>query len=169
MPPIDFEFWLKVFTETLVLATMLVGLFGLIVPIFPGLTVMWIAALVYGIIAGFGVKGWIIFILLTILMLGGNVIDNVLMGTKARQGGASWLSIGLGLLAGIFGSIVFPPFGGLIGAPLVLFLAEYARQRNPTEAFQTVKSLLIGWGWSFVVRFIIGLVMIGLWMIWAWT
>jgi uncharacterized protein YqgC (DUF456 family) len=31
---------------------MLVGLFGLIVPVFPGLVVMWLAALGYGVASG---------------------------------------------------------------------------------------------------------------------
>src|SRR5258706_3270868 len=41
---------LQVILETFTLFVMLVGLFGLIVPVFPGLTVMWIAALVYALI-----------------------------------------------------------------------------------------------------------------------
>jgi hypothetical protein len=28
---------------------------------------------------------------------------------------------------------------------------------------------MIGWGWAFGVRFLIGLVMIGFWMLWAWV
>ena len=32
---------------------MLVGLIGLVVPVFPGLLIMWLAALGYGIVAGF--------------------------------------------------------------------------------------------------------------------
>jgi hypothetical protein len=148
---------------------MLVGLAGLIIPIFPGLVVIWIAALIFGILTGFTTLGWVIFAVLTVLMVVGNVADNIMMGTKARQGGASWLSIILGLLAGILGSLLIPPIGGIIGAPLVLFLAEYMRQRQVDKAFASTRALLIGWGWSFVIRFIIGLVMIGLWMIWAWA
>jgi hypothetical protein len=29
--------------------------------------------------------------------------------------------------------------------------------------------MAIGWGWSFVARFGIGLMMIALWAIWAWA
>lgn len=167
--PLDWEFWRQVATQTFTLFVMLVGLAGLIIPIFPGLVVIWIAALIFGILTGFTTLGWVIFAVLTVLMVVGNVADNIMMGTKARQGGASWLSIILGLLAGILGSLLFPPIGGIIGAPLVLFLAEYMRQRQVDKAFASTRALLIGWGWSFVIRFIIGLVMIGLWMIWAWA
>jgi len=161
--------WLHIGIEAFSLFVMLVGLLGLIVPIFPGLVVIWLGALFYGIAAGFGTLGWIMFALITILMLVGNVIDNVMMGAKAHKSGASWVSVLAGFLAGIAGSIAWPPIGGLITAPLGLFLAEYLRQRDWPEAFKATRGLLLGWGLAFVIRFIIGLVMIGLWMIWAWS
>ena len=39
--------WLEVIINILISATMLVGLFGLVIPIFPGNAVMWIAALIF--------------------------------------------------------------------------------------------------------------------------
>jgi hypothetical protein len=29
--------------------------------------------------------------------------------------------------------------------------------------------MAIGWGWAFVLRFAVGLMMIALWAIWAWA
>ncbi len=167
--PTDPQFWWQATVETLTLMIMLIGVAGLIIPIFPGLVVIWLTALGYGLVTGFTTRAWIIFALLTALMIIGNVVDNVLMGAKARQGGASWLSIALGLLGGIVGTLLFPPLGGILGAPLVLFLAEFARHRQARHALRSVGALMIGWGWSFVVRFIIGIVMTGLWMLWAWA
>ena len=48
MPP-GLEFTAQVLLETLTLFVMLVGLFGLIVPVFPGLTIMWLVALVFAV------------------------------------------------------------------------------------------------------------------------
>jgi hypothetical protein len=28
---------------------------------------------------------------------------------------------------------------------------------------------MVGWGWAFAVRFLIGMAMIGAWMLWAWV
>jgi len=64
--------------------------------------------------------------------------------------------------------MIFPPIGGLIAAPLVLYLAELQRRRDSEEAMVVVKALLTGWGLAFVVRFGIGVVMFGLWGIWAY-
>jgi uncharacterized protein YqgC (DUF456 family) len=159
--------WLSttIFWTTLVI--MLVGLLGLIVPIFPGIAVIWLAALGYGIVTGFTTLGWVLFAVITVLFITGAVIDNVLMSAKAHKEGAAWWSVALGVLAGILGTIIFPPFGGLIAAPLVLLVLEYIRQRDFKRALLTLRGLAIGWGSAFVVRFLIGAAMIGVWLVWA--
>ncbi len=145
---------------------MLVGLLGQIVPIFPGIVVIWVTALAYGVVTSFTPFGWVMFGLITVLMLIGTTIDNILMGAGARQGGASWASLGIMLVAGTLGTIFFPPFGGLIAMPLSVLLYEYYKQRDWRKAWRAVGGLASGWGLSFFVRFGISVVMVGLWLIW---
>ena len=159
--------WLETTIIILTVLTMSFGLLGLIIPIFPGNVVMWLAALVYGLIFGFGRLGGIMFTIITLLMLVAVAADNVMMGAKAREKGADWGSIILALIAGVVGTMVLPPIGGLIAAPLVLYVAELQRRRDVDEAKAVVKALLTGWGLAFVVRFGLGVVMFGLWGIWA--
>ena len=159
--------WLSASIFWITLIIMAVGLFGLIVPIFPGITVIWLAALGYGVITGFSTLGWVLFAVITVLLIVGVTIDNVLMGAKARKEGAAWSSLALGWLAGILGTILLPPLGGIIAAPLVVLLLEYLRQRDFNKALASLRGLAIGWGASFVVRFFIGLAMIGIWLVWA--
>ena len=163
MPP-----WLDTTVHIFTILTMLVGLFGLIIPIFPGNVVMWIAALIYGLLFGFGRLGAIMFAIITILMFVAVSADNILMGAKAREKGADWGSIILALTAGIVGTMLLPPVGGLIAAPVVLYLMELKRLGDAEEAKTVVKALLTGWGLAFVVRFGIGVLMFGLWGIWAY-
>ena len=159
--------WLSASIFWICLIFMLVGLFGLIIPIFPGIIIIWLAVLVYGLVTGFTTLGWILFALITILLFVGVTIDNILMNAKAHKEGAAWSSLILGMLAGILGTFFLPPLGGIIAAPLVILLIEYLRQHDFTKALKTLRGLLIGWGMSFVARFFIGLVMIGLWLAWA--
>jgi uncharacterized protein YqgC (DUF456 family) len=149
------------------LTAMLVGL--LILPILPGLVIIWLAALGYGLLAGFGTLGWIIFAILTLLMLAGSVVDNILMGASAHKEGAPWWVILLAMLAAIAGSIFIPIpiLGGILAALLTLFAIEWLRRKDWRKALLSIKGMMIGWGWAFVIRFIIGMVMIGLWLIWA--
>ena len=161
--------WLSTSILSITLVIMVIGLFGLIVPIFPGITVIWLAALGYGVVTGFNTLAWVMFGVITVLMIVGVTIDNVLMGAKAHKEGAAWSSLALGMLAGVLGTIFLPPIGGILAAPLAVLLLEYLRQRDINKALLTIRGLVIGWGLSFVVRFIIGLVMIGLWLVWAFN
>ena len=160
--------WLGIAIKVLMLFGMLVGLAGMVVPIFPGVTVIWALALLHGIIFGFGGGGGWLFAVITVLTVIGWVVDNVIIGGKARQGGARWTSIALAFVAGFVGSIFLTPLGGIAATLGALYLAEYVHRQDRAEAWAVTKSMAIGWGWAFVARFSIGLLMIGLWAIWAW-
>ena len=95
--------WINTSIFILTQIIILVGLFGLIVPIFPGTVVIWLATLGYGVISGFGRLGMVLFVIITILMLAGTLADNVFLGAGARKGGASWKTIGVALVAGVHG------------------------------------------------------------------
>lgn len=160
--------WGETLTTVLVQIFMLAGLIGLLIPIFPGIIVMWLAALVYGILTGFSTAGIVIFVLISLLALGGTLVDNLLMGAGARKGGASWITIAVALLAGVLGTILFPPFGGLIAIPLAIFTLEYLRARDLREAWFALRGLVAGWGLSFLVRYGIGALIMVLWWVWVW-
>ena len=160
--------WLNVSIFALTQFFMLAGLIGLLVPVFPGLLVMRLAALGYGIVTSSETVGIVVFILLTALMLVGSTVDNLIMGAGARKGGAAWLSIGVALAAGVIFTLIFPPIGGIIAAPLAVLLLEYYRLRDWGKAWQALKGLATGWlGLAYFVRLGIGIVMMVLWWVWA--
>jgi uncharacterized protein YqgC (DUF456 family) len=168
----DWQLGLQIILETLTLFALLIGLVGLIVPVFPGLTIMWLGTLVYaliqssrGLMTGWD---WLVFSIITTLMIAGNIVDNVIIAAKMRNHYIPWSSILLAFAAGIVASIFFTPLIGLVAAPLGLFLAELRRLKDRDAAIASTKAYMIGWGWAFGARFTIGLVMIGLWMLWAW-
>ncbi len=169
----EFQLFLQVILEALTLFVLLVGLLGLIVPVFPGLTVMWLGTLVYALIqnaAGNMTDGkWFLFGLITVLMIVGNIADNLIIARKMRDKYIPWSSILWAFAAGIVASLFFTPLIGLIAAPAGLFLAEMSRLKNREAAIDSTKAYMIGWGWAFGVRFLIGLVMTGFWIIWAWV
>ena len=160
--------WLLVSLVGLTQFIMLVGLIGLLLPIFPGMLVMWLGALGYGVVAGFTPLGIALFVLITILAVAGSLTDNVLMGVGARKGGASCFTVIVALIAGIVGTILLPPFGGIVGALLAIFLLELIRLRDIRKALVAMLGLTTGWGLSFVIRFFIGIVMMVLWWLWVW-
>lgn len=160
--------WLDISIFALVQVMMLVGLFGLLIPVFPGLLIMWVAAIGYGFATGFEVVGVVIMVLITLLAVFASVIDNVFMGAGARKMGASWSTIALAFIAGVVGTLVFPPLGGFIAAPLAVLLLEYYRKRDIKLAWQALIGLVTGLGLSFAARFAAGLMIMVLWWIWVW-
>jgi uncharacterized protein YqgC (DUF456 family) len=169
----ELELFLQVVLETLTLFALIVGLLGLIVPVFPGLVIMWLGTLVYAILqnAAGNMTGWkwVIFAVITLLMISGSIVDNLIIAYKMRDKYVPWSSILFAFAAGIVASLFFTPLIGLVAAPVGLFLAENRRLKNHEAAVDSTKAYMIGWGWAFGVRFLIGLMMIGLWMLWAWV
>ncbi len=153
--------------QIVILLTMLAGLISLLAVIIPGLTIIWISALIYGLLTGFTTVPSILFIFITVLMLIGNVVDQLMMSTKAKKSGASWLSIFLSTGAAFVFSILFPPFGGLIAALIVLMAVEIIRLKDWRKAAQSSREMALGCVSAIAVRFGIGLVMIGIWIFWV--
>jgi uncharacterized protein len=153
--------------QVIVLFTMVIGVIGLALPGVPGLTIIWVAALVYGLIDGFNWASGVLMVFITVLMVFGNMVDNLLMGAGARVTGASWLAILVATVAGIAGTLLLPPVGGLLFALVGVFLVEIIRLRQWKKAVESVKGMAVGFGWSFAARFVIGLMMIGWWLLWA--
>ena len=163
---------LQIALDTFTLFFLLIGLFGLVMPVFPGLTVMWLATLVYALIQNAAHKmtgwDWFAFVVVTLLMIGGNIADNIIIARKMRDYYVPWGSILLAFAAGVIASLFFTPLIGLVAAPAALFLAELRRLKNRDDAIKSTKAYMVGWGWAFGARFMIGVIMIGAWMLWAW-
>ncbi len=173
MNPEEVRLFIEVFLEVLTLVVLLLGLFGLLIPVFPGLTVMWLATLAYAIIqASMGNMtwvGWVLFTLITLLMIGGNIADNIIIAKHMLDKKIPWSSILWSFAAGIIASIFLTPIAGMIAAPLGLYLAELQRLKDKQMALANTKAWMTGWGWSLAARFGIGVVMIIFWAIWAFV
>jgi uncharacterized protein len=172
LPPLPFQFWWDVVLQSLTLFFLLVGLVGLIIPVFPGITVMWVATLVYALLQQMAgrmtVWDWILFALISILMIVGNIIDNIIIARHMRDREVPWISIILSFLAGLIASLFLTPIIGIAAAPAGLFLAELYRLKDRKLAFESTRAWMTGWGWSFAARFVIGMFMVIFWMLWVW-
>lgn len=170
--PLDPRFWAEVVVQALTLFVMLVGLAGLLIPVFPGLMVIWLAALFYALVEQAAGRmawvDWVLFALITLLMLMGSVIDNIIIARRMRGNFIPWRSILAAFAAGMLASLFLTPLIGLVASPLTLFGMEYLRLHNCRQAFASARAYVLAWGWSFAAVFATGALMIALWMLWAW-
>lgn len=154
------------------LAVMLVGLIGVILPVVPGVILIWLAVLVYAIAENFATIDPITFAVITLLGAAGATSELWMSQTGARMAGASLRSQLIGLATGVVGAIIGGVFfgvgavpGALIGSLLGIFLAERWRCSNWREALRSTGGWLLGWALSTLIQFLIGAGMIA---IFAW-
>ena len=150
-----------------VAAAMAVGVAGTVVPFVPGLGLVWLAALVYGLVAGFGLAGWIAFLTVTALAVGGLVAGVVLPHRAARGGGATSLSLVLGAATAVVGFFVVPVIGLPLGGVVGIFVGELIRTRDATIAWRATIATLKGFGLGTLVQAACGLAMVSVWVIWV--
>jgi uncharacterized protein YqgC (DUF456 family) len=147
---------------------MLVGLAGTVLPALPGITLIWGALLVYGIVDRFATLTPAVFIVLTLLAAIAVVSDLVFTHAASRIAGASWQAIAAGLMLGAAGFVLGFFVGGIgsvpagiIGTLIGIVGVEYLRRRNLREAVRAGGGWLAGCLASRAVQFVIGLVIIG--------
>lgn len=145
---------------------MLVGLAGIILPVLPDVILIWGAALLYGLLVGWGKYGALLFAGISVLGLIGLLADAWVSGLGARRGGASfWSSLG-GLVSGVIGLFVAGPLGLIAGMLLGIFVIEYWIHQDPDRALRAMFGMGVGYGASFIVKIFLGFVMIALWVAW---
>ena len=105
--------WL-VIVDTATLFALFIGLVGLIVPVFPGLTVMWLATLIYALLQHTAGRmtgwDWFAFVVITLLMIGGNIVDNIIIARKMLDHKIPWSSILFAFAAGIIVTFTDSPY-----------------------------------------------------------
>lgn len=151
------------------LAGMAIGLVGILLPIIPGVGLIWLVALVYALCERFATIDPITFAALTLLAAVGVTTDLWVSQAGAKLGGASFRSMLIGLAGGVLGALIGAIFfgfgavpGAIIGTLLGVVLSEWHQRQNWREAVESGGYWLLGCALSGVVQFLIALLMIGL-------
>jgi uncharacterized protein len=146
---------------------MLVGLAGVFLPVLPGIELVWLAALGYGVFNGFTVAGVICFLWITILVAIGLSSDIWITGIGMKTSGTSLLAILVGGLLLLVGSLVFTPIVGVLLAIVGVVAVEWLRHRNWKKAIQSAGTAIAGCGLSYGFKFVVGLMMMAIWVLWV--
>lgn len=149
----------------LVAVAMAIGLAGVMIPFVPGLTLVWAAALVFGLAEGFGTVGWISFGVISVLALAGIAAGYVLPGKAAGDAGADGLSIAIGAVCAIVGFFAIPVVGLVLGGVLGIFVSEYVRT-DLDHARRATWATLVGFGIGAIAQLVAGIFMVFTWVVW---
>jgi uncharacterized protein YqgC (DUF456 family) len=153
----------------LVALAMAVGTIGTVVPVLPGLAVVWGAALAYGLAEGFGAVGTVAFVVITALAAAGTLAGWILPKRAAEAAGASRSSIWLGIALAIPGFFAIPVVGLAIGGLAGLYAGEYQRTHDHAIAWQATRRTVVGFGLAVLVQFLAALAMVLTWAVWVFV
>src|SRR5918995_4220304 len=146
---------------------MAVGAVGTIVPLVPGISLVWGAGLVYGLDQGFGAVGVAAFAVMTGLAAAGTVAGYVVPKRRATGAGASRASVWLGVAGAVVGFFVLPVVGLPIGGVLGIYVGERLRTGDTDAAWRATRATITGFGIAVLVQFTAALSMIALWLGWG--
>lgn len=150
-------------TITIIFAVLLFpAIFLTLIPMLPVLPYMFVMSLLYGIIDHFEyLSWWRLGILFGIFCL--SVIVDYSAGILgAKYAGASKQSLLYGMIGLIAGSILFPPFGGLPGLFLTVFVSELFLDKERVAAFRVATGSLIGTAVGITINFALAILFFGL-------
>ena len=148
--------------ELLVLLVMVVGLVGVLVPVLPGLLLVWGAGTYWAWADGGGGR-WAVAALLTLLLVVGTVAKYALPARSASGAGAPRRTLVLGALGAVVGFFVIPVAGLLVGGVGAVYLAEWQRLGEPTAAWRSTRAVLVGVGVGLLVELLTGVLMVSVW------
>ena len=155
--------------ELVVLCVMLVGVVGLVVPVLPGLLLMWGAAFVWVILDGGGAVRWGSFVVITVLVVAGTAAATLISGRRAAGAGAPWWVLLVGTVGMVAGFFLIPVLGLVVGGIGAVWLAELIRLRHPRAAWETTWAALQGYGLGTTIQFAAGVAVVLVWLLAVWA
>jgi uncharacterized protein len=147
-------------------AVMLLGLFGTVLPLVPGLPLIWAAALAYAFDDDWSAAAWTAMTVITLLMAAGIIAKIVLPARRLAETGVPRSTLMLGAIAGAVGFFVIPVIGLPLGAVAGVYAAEQRRTGDSRRAWVSTKSAVIGFGIGTLIEIGAGLAMVATWVVW---
>lgn len=153
-------------TVSIVLAVVLMGagLVGIVIPVLPGLLLVWAGVLVWAVLEQ-SVAGWAVLGAGTAVALLGVALEYLVPGRRMRRAGVRTSSLVAGVVVAVLAALVVPIAGALLGFPAGIYLAERARRGTHGEAWAATVHALRAVGLNILIELMTALLVIGLWVV----
>jgi uncharacterized protein YqgC (DUF456 family) len=130
----------------------IIGVFGVLLPLLPGLILCWAAALVWGFAVADGWVRWVVVLVATLVAVLGTVVKYAWPGRNLKRSGVPNRTLLLGGVLGIVGFFVIPVVGVVIGFVLGVYLGERIRLGDTAQAWPSTKHALKAAGVAILVE-----------------
>ncbi len=139
----------------------LVGLFGIVVPLLPGVMLAWAGLLLYALLTHFAEISVLTVVVLLILSLGTTVLDVAAPLVGAKRYKASRRGM-LGAMIGFAAGVLFlGPIGIILGPFLGALIGELSLGRDTNEATGSAFGTVVGLLFSTLIKVIVVLIILG--------
>lgn len=137
------------------------GFFGTVLPILPGIPVLWAGMLLYAFGTDFREISVAFLVVTAVVTVASVILDNVAAAVGAKRFRASRLGILGAFLGGIAGMFVGGPFGLLFGPFVGAVAGELIAGRTEREAIKSGIGSWLGFLAGNIIRFLIAIVLVG--------
>jgi uncharacterized protein len=146
----------------------LVGLMGIVVPVLPGLILIWGAVALWALITATP-TAWVVLAVVTLIVVVGTAIRYLLPERQLRASGVPWTTSAAGVVAGIVGFFVIPVVGLFVGFVLGVYVAERLRLHSHASAWASSVTALKVAGLSALIELVTGVTAAAVWLVAALT
>lgn len=160
--------WYEISLFIIALIVMFVGLAGTILPVLPGVPIIFGAVLLYGLLTGFTAISYQTLIVMAILTVISLVLDWLATAYGIKKMGGSYIGM-IGAFLGMIVGLIIPGvniFGFIIGAFIGAFVFEWFISQKTRVALRSGIGSFIGFLAGGLMKFVMGAVMI---MIFIWS
>lgn len=151
--------------EVLIGLTMAIGLVGTLIPVLPGLALVWAAGLVWAIFDGADATHWIIFAIMTLLFLVGIGLSFYIPAKSARNESSPRWTFLVASVCAIVGFFVIPIVGLALGFIFGVFICHLLSSREFHRALRATGSSLKALGLVSLVQCACGILIATSWAI----
>ncbi len=146
---------------------MLVGLVGIVVPVLPGLLLVWLATALWAFEHP-NHWAWLVFGLCGVVYAVGVVAQYLVPGRRLKEAGVRTSTLFLAVVLAIVLFFLIPVVGAPIGFVLGVFLVELARHREGHTAWRATVSALKAVAVSVGIELAAGFVIVLVWLLGVW-
>ncbi len=146
---------------------MAVGLVGIVVPVLPGLLLVWAATALWAFDHP-NHGAWLVFGIAGLAYAAGVVTQYLVPGRRLKAAGVRTSTLVLAVGLAIVGFFVIPIVGALVGFVLGIYLVEATRQRDHRIAWSSTTHALKAVAMSMGIELTAGFVIVAVWVVGVW-
>ncbi|TDM03609.1 DUF456 domain-containing protein [Macrococcus carouselicus] len=144
----------------IIIAAFIFAFVGLVMPMIPGVLMMWVGFLVYHFLIDSGTLSWFFWVVMAVLTIFSLVSDYIAGSYFVKRYGGSRTGEITAAVGVVVGSFLFPPFGIILVPLIAVLIVELIVLRDTMRAVKASIGSLFGFLTSTFAKFLLLVIMV---------